>query len=233
MIQNGLLAEVRQVQAAQHGQRRPAVPRPRRGTRPTTTASARTGARPAGSTTRPRSRREIKTWQRLHRRRAWARAAATVRCSTRRRTSAGMYFWANGIDWNTEKTEDLDACEEFLVDEFAPHIKAFDSYPSTKIAEGAYALSMAWNGDARAGVRPHRRRRRQPRRLGVGARRADDRAVDGQLLHRRRRTEPRSRARLDQLDADPRGLDQGPRLPRLQQRHEEHRASCSPNSCPT
>jgi spermidine/putrescine transport system substrate-binding protein len=63
---------------------------------------------------------------------------------------AGMYFWANGIDWNTEKTEDLDAAEKFLVNDFATHIKAFDSYPSTKLAEGAYAVAMAWNGDARA-----------------------------------------------------------------------------------
>jgi spermidine/putrescine transport system substrate-binding protein len=63
---------------------------------------------------------------------------------------AGMYFWANGIDWNTEKAEDLDAVEKFLVNDFATHIKAFDSYPSDKIAEGAYIASMMWNGDARA-----------------------------------------------------------------------------------
>jgi spermidine/putrescine transport system substrate-binding protein len=62
---------------------------------------------------------------------------------------AGMYFWANGIDWTTEKKEDLDAYEKFAVDEFAQNIKAFDSYPSTKIAEGAYVASMIWNGDAR------------------------------------------------------------------------------------
>jgi spermidine/putrescine transport system substrate-binding protein len=61
----------------------------------------------------------------------------------------GMYYWANGINWTTEETADLDACEEFLVNEYAQHIKAFDSYPSTKIAEGAYTLAMAWNGDAR------------------------------------------------------------------------------------
>ena len=61
----------------------------------------------------------------------------------------GMYYWANGINWTTEETADIDACEVFLVDEYASHIKAFDSYPSTKIAEGAYTLSMAWNGDAR------------------------------------------------------------------------------------
>lgn len=61
----------------------------------------------------------------------------------------GMWFWANGIDWNTEDAANLDACEKFLVDEFAQHIKAFDSYPSTKLAEGAYSIAMAWNGDAR------------------------------------------------------------------------------------
>jgi spermidine/putrescine transport system substrate-binding protein len=60
-----------------------------------------------------------------------------------------MYFWAKGIDWNTTKTEDLDAAEEFLVNKFAQHLKAFDSYPSTKLAEGAFSISMAWNGDAR------------------------------------------------------------------------------------
>jgi spermidine/putrescine transport system substrate-binding protein len=63
---------------------------------------------------------------------------------------AGMYFWANGIDWNTEEAADLDAYEKFIVDEFAPNIKAFDSYPSDKIAEGAYSVAMMWNGDARA-----------------------------------------------------------------------------------
>ncbi len=61
----------------------------------------------------------------------------------------GMYCWGNGIDWNTTDPAELDAAEKYLVDEFASNIKAFDSYPSTKIAEGAYALSMAWNGDAR------------------------------------------------------------------------------------
>ena len=62
---------------------------------------------------------------------------------------AGMYFWANGIDWTTERTADLDACENFLVNDFAKHIKAFDSYPSSKIAEGTFAIAMVWNGDAR------------------------------------------------------------------------------------
>ncbi len=62
---------------------------------------------------------------------------------------SGMWFWANGINWNTQEAADLDACEKFLVEEFAQHIKAFDSYPSTKLAEGAYSLAMGWNGDLR------------------------------------------------------------------------------------
>jgi spermidine/putrescine transport system substrate-binding protein len=63
----------------------------------------------------------------------------------------GMYFFANGIDWNTEDPADLDAAEKFLVEEFAPHLKGFESYPSSKMAEGAYALCMCWNGDGRQG----------------------------------------------------------------------------------
>jgi len=62
----------------------------------------------------------------------------------------GMYFWANGIDWTTEETADLDAAEAFLVGELAPHISGYDSYPSTAVAQGSYDISMAWNGDARA-----------------------------------------------------------------------------------
>ncbi len=61
----------------------------------------------------------------------------------------GPFFWQDGGDWNSEDTAELDACEKFLVEEIAPHIKSFDSYPSTAIAEGQYDLSMAWNGDAR------------------------------------------------------------------------------------
>lgn len=64
----------------------------------------------------------------------------------------GMYFWANGKDWNTTDEADLKACEDFLVNEFAQHIKAFDSYPGINLTQGNYALSMVWNGDARQGL---------------------------------------------------------------------------------
>jgi spermidine/putrescine transport system substrate-binding protein len=64
----------------------------------------------------------------------------------------GMYFWANGMDWNTTDEAELKGCEEFLVNEFAQHIKAFDSYPGINLTQGNYALSMVFNGDARQGL---------------------------------------------------------------------------------
>jgi spermidine/putrescine transport system substrate-binding protein len=65
---------------------------------------------------------------------------------------AGIYFWANGIPWTTENKEDLDACQAFIVDQLAPHIKAYDSYPGITLTQGNYALSQIWNGDARQGL---------------------------------------------------------------------------------
>lgn len=65
---------------------------------------------------------------------------------------AAVYFWANGINWTTTKKADLDAAEKFLVEDVAPNIKAFDSYPGIKLASGGYALAELWNGDARQGL---------------------------------------------------------------------------------
>jgi spermidine/putrescine transport system substrate-binding protein len=65
----------------------------------------------------------------------------------------GAYFWANDMDWNTEDPEELEACRAFLVDEIAPHIAAFDSYPGTSaIPQGTQVLMQSWNGDARLGI---------------------------------------------------------------------------------
>jgi len=65
----------------------------------------------------------------------------------------GIYFWANGIDWNTTDTAKLDAAEKYLVDELAPHVSAFDSYPgSGAIPQSSAALIQCWNGDARQGI---------------------------------------------------------------------------------
>lgn len=65
----------------------------------------------------------------------------------------GIYYWANGIDWNTTEQADLDACESFIVNDLAPHVSAFDSYPGGQaIPQGTQALMQVWNGDARIGI---------------------------------------------------------------------------------
>ena len=63
---------------------------------------------------------------------------------------AGMYFWANGIDWTTTNSADLDAYEAWTK-VMAPHVKSFESYPGYQFGSGNWALSHAWNGDARQG----------------------------------------------------------------------------------
>ncbi|MFE6964387.1 spermidine/putrescine ABC transporter substrate-binding protein [Agromyces sp. NPDC057679] len=65
----------------------------------------------------------------------------------------GLYFWSNGIPWNTTDEAELAAAEAFLVDELAPHISAFDSYPGgSAIPQATQALMQSYNGDARLGM---------------------------------------------------------------------------------
>ncbi|WP_022889225.1 polyamine ABC transporter substrate-binding protein [Agromyces italicus] len=65
----------------------------------------------------------------------------------------GLYFWSNGIPWNTTDEADLAAAEAFLVEELAPHISAFDSYPGgSAIPQATQALMQSYNGDARLGM---------------------------------------------------------------------------------
>jgi spermidine/putrescine transport system substrate-binding protein len=66
---------------------------------------------------------------------------------------AGLYFWANDIDWTTTDKAELDKCEDFLVNDLAPHVAAFDSYPgSGSIPQASHRLIQVWNGDARQGM---------------------------------------------------------------------------------
>lgn len=64
----------------------------------------------------------------------------------------GLYFWAKGIDWNTSDPADYDEYEDFMVNELAQHLKGFESYAGVAVADGTYALSQVWNGDARIGI---------------------------------------------------------------------------------
>jgi spermidine/putrescine transport system substrate-binding protein len=65
----------------------------------------------------------------------------------------GLYYWANGIDWTTTDTKQIDACEDYIVGTLAPHIAAFDSYPgSGAIPQGTQVLMQVWTGDVRQGI---------------------------------------------------------------------------------
>jgi spermidine/putrescine transport system substrate-binding protein len=65
----------------------------------------------------------------------------------------GLWLWANDINWMTEDPEQLQACEDFLLGELAPHVKAFVSYPGGgDMQNGNFALVHAWNGDTRQGI---------------------------------------------------------------------------------
>ena len=124
----------------------------------------------------------------------------------------GLYFWANGIDWNTTDPADLDAAEDYLVNTLAPHVSAFDSYPGgAAIPQATHALMQAWNGDARIGMIEGGEPERWQWVLGGPG----DRDLDGQLGDPRRCTEPRGGARVHRLRARPRELARRARLHRL------------------
>ncbi|WP_345752798.1 polyamine ABC transporter substrate-binding protein [Microbacterium rhizophilus] len=65
---------------------------------------------------------------------------------------AWAYFLANGIDINTTDPAHLEAYRTFILEKIAPHIQAFESYPSGTIAQNGRVLAQAWNGDARQGI---------------------------------------------------------------------------------
>jgi spermidine/putrescine transport system substrate-binding protein len=67
---------------------------------------------------------------------------------------AGLYAWRSAVnkDWTSTDPAFLDAVEQFTLEEVAPHIAAYDSYPGSSVGQGKYALMMAWNGNARLGL---------------------------------------------------------------------------------
>ena len=67
---------------------------------------------------------------------------------------ASLYFWTQDPpgDWTTTDEATLNACGDYVNKEVAPNVKAYDSYPGINLVQGKYAMSMAWNGDARQGL---------------------------------------------------------------------------------
>ena len=65
----------------------------------------------------------------------------------------GIALWAEGMDPNTADEGDLDKVEQMLIDQLAPNLTAFESYPGGgAMAEGTNVLLQAYNGDARQGI---------------------------------------------------------------------------------
>ena len=149
MVQNGLLEAARHEQAPQLRQHRPAVHEPDLG--PGNKYSACEGLgldrldlrhhRHHDAASRPGSDfidAADGPGQRQH-----------VRARRRPATSPASTSGPTASTGTPTTTADLDHAEDFLVDQFAPHIKAFDSYPGITLTQGNYALSQVWNGDAR------------------------------------------------------------------------------------
>lgn len=62
-------------------------------------------------------------------------------------------MFAEGIDINTTDPDELDVVERIMVEQLAPQVKVFDSYPgSGAMAQGTSMLLEAWNGEARQGI---------------------------------------------------------------------------------
>lgn len=64
---------------------------------------------------------------------------------------AMAYFFANGMNPNTQKQSDIDSYRSFVLDRIAPHVTKFSSSIATQIANSEQTIVHAWNGDARQG----------------------------------------------------------------------------------
>lgn len=64
----------------------------------------------------------------------------------------GLAMWREEASATDMRPEALVKVERTLLDEIAPHVKAFDGYPSLGLLGGDYSLAQCWNGDARKAI---------------------------------------------------------------------------------
>ena len=128
----------------------------------------------------------------------------------------GLYFWANGIDWNTEDPKDLDAARG------VPRRPAGAARQGLQLLPRRSTSSMA---TTRSSQVVQRRRPSGPASApsdpenytwGFGA--PASRALDGQLGHPEGRQERGRRLQLHQLHPHAGELGHGPRVPRVPHR---------------
>ena len=116
----------------------------------------------------------------------------------------------------------------FIVDEFAPHIKAFDSYPGIDLTAGNYVLSQVWNGDARQGLLVGGRPRRST--PGASAPRRPSSGWTPGRSSQERRTSTRPTTSSTSSSTRQNSVDR-PRVPRLQHRRSRASRSCCRPTC--
>lgn len=64
------------------------------------------------------------------------------------RDIAGIVFWRDGIDWNTDSVDDYAHAEDVLRHELLPHLRKVTDGASEVMQDGSVVLAQAWNGDA-------------------------------------------------------------------------------------
>jgi spermidine/putrescine transport system substrate-binding protein len=64
----------------------------------------------------------------------------------------GVVMWRDEASATDLRPEALVKVERTLLDEIAPHVKAFDGYPALGLLGGDYSLAQCWNGDARKAI---------------------------------------------------------------------------------
>ena len=62
--------------------------------------------------------------------------------------SIAPLFWKDDVSWNTKDTKEINRVAK-EVNDLAPHIRTFNTYPAQDIASGAVILAQNWNGYAR------------------------------------------------------------------------------------
>lgn len=66
--------------------------------------------------------------------------------------SIAPLFWKDDVSWNTKDTAEINRVAN-EVNDLAPHIRTFNTYPAQDIASGAVILAQNWNGYARLAMK--------------------------------------------------------------------------------
>ena len=152
-------------------------------------------------------------------RRRKARPAGRPPCWMRPATSAASTSGPTGSTGPPRTRPTWMRARTFIVNELAPHIKAFDSYPGIALDPGQLrAVSQAWNGDARQGLIQTEDKDPGRYKWGLGAPKTEL-WMDNWCILAEAENVNAAYAWINFI-LQPDELAEGPRVPRLQHRHQ-------------